>query len=117
MGPLWLADQSEEVTFDDHFSSKGTIRTSSRDTLEEEHESGAPNNNKMRNLDKYGFILNMDSHGNVYEAKAPKQARPPISEVKRTERREQKWNTTMNSWERRRPKLLQIFIKGKKMCF
>lgn len=68
-----------------------------------------------RSLDKFGFIKNMDTEGNVYEVSngEANEPIPTFAEVKRTERREKKWNVTMENWERRRPKkLLKRLRKG-----
>jgi hypothetical protein len=69
-------------------------------------------------LDKYGFIMNMDPRGNLLEESngddfLSKDRVPIFTEAQRTERREKKWNTTMQSWDRRRPKqLLRRLRKG-----
>ena len=62
-----------------------------------------------RKLDMYGFITNVDDNGNVCEVGYDDGADdkiPTFAEAKRTERRERKWNVTMDSWERRRPRVL-----------
>lgn len=56
-----------------------------------------------RNVDKYGFILNIDERGLVYEIDlADSSGAPTFAEAKKTARRERKWNTTLDVWERRR---------------
>jgi hypothetical protein len=72
------------------------------------------NKNVVRKLDKYGFILNMDSSGNVFDSDDHKEERvPTFAEVQKTQRREKKWNSSMQSIEKRRPKaLLRRLRKG-----
>lgn len=62
-----------------------------------------------RKLDKYGFIVNIDANGMVYESPlGPANAgAPTFADAKRTARRERKWNTTLNAWEKRRSKKLK----------
>ena len=60
-------------------------------------------------LDKYGFIINVDSRGYVVEVGDDESVRsrvPTFAEVQQTERREKKWETTLQSWDKRRSKLL-----------
>jgi hypothetical protein len=69
-----------------------------------------------RKLDKYGFITNMDSQGNVYEDTDADERIPTFAEVKRTERREKKWNIMLQGGavtnRRRRRKVLRRLRKG-----
>jgi hypothetical protein len=60
-----------------------------------------------RKLDRYGFILNLDSEGMVYESRKHEKAAPSNLEARGIERREQKWNFTLNNWERRRQRKLK----------
>jgi hypothetical protein len=60
-----------------------------------------------RKLDKYGFILNIDDRGMVYEsALTPNGSSPApaFAEATKTARRERKWSTTLGAWDRRREK-------------
>jgi hypothetical protein len=62
-----------------------------------------------RKLDRYGFILNVDSQGNVCEVVGEESADeriPTFAEAQRMEKREKQWNTQIASWDRRRPKVL-----------
>lgn len=63
---------------------------------------------KAKKLDKYGFILNMDKHGNVQEDYDDYDRIPTFAETKLAERRVKKWNSMMSSWElaKKRRKLL-----------
>jgi hypothetical protein len=78
------------------------------------------NNNNKRSrvahkVDKFGFIVNMDNHGVIFDISDAEEvdAIPSFQEAKRTARREKKWNSTMQSWNRRRPKkLLRRLRKG-----
>mmetsp|Transcript_8883 Transcript_8883/g.12903 ORF Transcript_8883/g.12903 Transcript_8883/m.12903 type:complete len:521 (-) Transcript_8883:1977-3539(-) len=69
----------------------------------------------QKQLDKYGFIVNMDSNGRVYEDQTEEDI-PTFAQMKRVERRELKWNDMMESWEittrRRRKQLLKRVRKG-----
>jgi hypothetical protein len=67
-----------------------------------------------KKYDKYGFILNMDSHGNVYEDDTEEHI-PTFAETKREQRMEKQWNTMMQSWQytrRRRKRLLRHLRRG-----
>jgi hypothetical protein len=62
-----------------------------------------------RKLDRYGFIVNVDSQGNVCEVVGEESAHeriPTFAEAKRMEKREKQWNIQIASWDRRRPKVL-----------
>jgi len=117
MASLWLADQSEEISFADHFKSKGTDSVTTEDSMVEENDSKESSRQEeatvmTRDMDKYGFILNMDSEGNLFEGGAP-QPTPTFAEVKQTKKREQKWNTSLETWESQRPnKLKERLRKG-----
>jgi hypothetical protein len=51
-------------------------------------------------LDRYGFIVNIDSKGQVFETNGDESIRvPTFAEAQRTERREQKWNDALKSWD------------------
>lgn len=69
----------------------------------------------QKHLDKYGFIVNMDSNGYVYEYEADEDV-PTFAQMKRVERRERKWNIMIQSWDvttiRRRKQLLKRVRKG-----
>jgi hypothetical protein len=50
-------------------------------------------------LDKYGFIVNIDSKGHVVETSGDEAIRvPTFAEAQRTERREEKWNSALKGW-------------------
>lgn len=58
-----------------------------------------------RKLDKYGFIINVDSRGDVCDTPTgASSGAPSAAESKRNSRREQKWIATLDAWEKRRPK-------------
>ena len=63
-----------------------------------------------KRLDRYGFIINMDSNGHVYQDTISEEDPPPtFAQTQLTERREKKWSNMMQSWDitqRRRRKLL-----------
>jgi hypothetical protein len=72
-----------------------------------------------KRLDKYGFILNMDSNGHVYDAAALIHADaddlPSFAETKRIQRMERQWNGMMVAWEftkKRRKRLSKHLRKG-----
>jgi hypothetical protein len=129
MGPFWLVDHTCSSTSIDLYkgSDNPTDETSSH---EEDYEEAVPvtiietqqtftgteiTMTEPRKLDKYGFIVNMDSSGNVFDngEEDAKVRVPTFVEAKRTERREKKWNTTLAGWDRRRPrKLLKRLRKG-----
>ena len=74
--------------------------------------AGTINVNAVRRLDKYGFILNMDSSGNVFDSDDYQEERvPAFAEVQRTKRREKKWNSTIQSIERRRPQSTKALLR------
>ncbi|KAG7374338.1 Rab-GTPase-TBC domain containing protein [Nitzschia inconspicua] len=51
-------------------------------------------------LDRYGFIVNIDSNGQVQETHGDEAIRvPTFAEAQRTERREQKWNDALKHWD------------------
>jgi Rab-GTPase-TBC domain len=51
-------------------------------------------------LDRYGFIVNIDSKGQVVETHGDEAIRvPTFAEAQRTERREQKWNHALKLWD------------------
>lgn len=50
-------------------------------------------------LDRYGFIVNIDSKGHIFETNGEERIRvPTFAEAQRTERREKKWNNALQSW-------------------
>jgi len=64
-----------------------------------------------RKLDKFGFIVNVNAQGHVYDAALDDQSEqfadvPSFADAKRTQSREKKWKQTINSWERRRHKVV-----------
>lgn len=61
----------------------------------------------QRKLDQYGFILNLDADGVVCESPKVNKAAFSKLEAQRVERREKKWDFTLNNWERRRQKKLK----------
>ena len=60
-----------------------------------------------RKLDKYGFILNLDADGMVYENRKYDKSSTSVAVSRGTKRREQKWDVTLNNWERRRQRKLK----------
>ena len=70
---------------------------------------------KPKKLDKYGFIVNMDSHGHVQEDYDEYERIPTFAETKTAQRRIKKWNSMMSSWElskKRRRLLSKRLRKG-----
>jgi len=70
---------------------------------------------KPKKLDKYGFIVNMDSHGHVQEDYDEHDRIPTFAETKVAQRRIKKWNYMMSSWElskKRRRLLSKRLRKG-----
>lgn len=70
-----------------------------------------------RQLDKFGFIINIDANGEVYDSTLTPAAHservPTFAEAKRISRREKKWDTTIATWHRQRPqKLKERLRKG-----
>ena len=68
-----------------------------------------------KKLDKYGFILNMDSNGQVYQDTTNEEEVPTFAETKYTERKERQWNGMMQTWQytsRRRKRLSKQLRKG-----
>eukprot|EP00531_Pseudo-nitzschia_arenysensis_P002173 CAMPEP_0116125060 /NCGR_PEP_ID=MMETSP0329-20121206/5611_1 /TAXON_ID=697910 /ORGANISM="Pseudo-nitzschia arenysensis, Strain B593" /LENGTH=551 /DNA_ID=CAMNT_0003619079 /DNA_START=688 /DNA_END=2346 /DNA_ORIENTATION=+ len=52
-------------------------------------------------LDRYGFILNIDSKGHILEySGAEAISVPRFADSERTERREKKWDVTLQSWDK-----------------
>lgn len=51
-------------------------------------------------LDRYGFIVNIDNNGQIVETNGVESIQvPSFAESQQTERREKKWNATLHSWE------------------
>lgn len=51
-------------------------------------------------LDRYGFIVNIDSKGQLFETHGDERIRvPTYAEAQRTERREMKWNNALQAWD------------------
>lgn len=59
-------------------------------------------------LDRFGFIVNIDSKGHLFETNGDEAIRvPTFAEAQRIERREQKWNSALLSWDtKKRQKIL-----------
>lgn len=69
----------------------------------------------MKKLDKYGFIINMDRTGNVYDDVMTQDNIPSFAESQLNDRREKKWTTMIQVWEasiRRRKLLSKRLRKG-----
>ena len=68
-----------------------------------------------KKLDKYGFILNMDSNGHVYPDTIDEEEVPSFAETKNNERMERQWAGMMQTWQytsRRRRRLSRHLRKG-----
>jgi len=74
-------------------------------------------------LDRFGFITNMDSHGNIHDIDtegttttgSSAMSVPTFAEMQRNERRTKKWNAMMATWsttKRRRKLVLKRLRKG-----
>jgi len=51
-------------------------------------------------LDRYGFIVNIDNNGQIVETNGVESIQvPSFAESQQTERREKKWNATLHSWD------------------
>ncbi len=62
-----------------------------------------PNNDSSMSLqlDRYGFITNIDSKGQILETNGAEAISVPrFKDSERTERREQKWGVTLQNWEK-----------------
>lgn len=85
--------------------------TTGQESLTDSSEGTEITMSAPRKLDKYGFILNIDANGLVYESKTNiNNAAAGVSsnvDMNRNEQRERKWNSTLNNWERRRSKKLK----------
>jgi len=57
-----------------------------------------------RKLDKYGFIVNLDANGMLYDNRKYDGTAGADVDTRRIKQREQKWDVTLNNWERRRQK-------------
>jgi len=71
-------------------------------------------NKAEKKLDKYGFIVNMDSNGHVYED-GTEDPVPTVTQTKTFARRERRWTGMMQSWDmtsRRRKLLSKQLRKG-----
>lgn len=70
----------------------------------------------LKKLDKYGFILNMDSNGHVYQETIQEEENvPSFAETKSNERKERQWSGMMQTWNytsRRRKRLSKHLRKG-----
>lgn len=90
--------------------------TAGQESLTDSSEGTEITMSAPRKLDKYGFILNIDANGLVYESKTNNHNHATASgsggvtsnsDTNRNEQRERKWNYTLNNWERRRSKKLK----------
>mmetsp|Transcript_3745 Transcript_3745/g.4155 ORF Transcript_3745/g.4155 Transcript_3745/m.4155 type:complete len:678 (+) Transcript_3745:217-2250(+) len=51
-------------------------------------------------LDRYGFIINIDNNGQIIETNGVESIQvPSFAESELTERREKKWNATLQNWD------------------
>ena len=69
----------------------------------------------VKKLDKYGFIINMDRTGRVYDDVMTQDNIPSFAESTLNDRREKKWATMIQAWEgsvRRRKLLSKRLRKG-----
>lgn len=70
----------------------------------------------LKKLDKYGFILNMDSNGHVYQDSIQEDEEiPSFAEAKSNERKERQWSSMMQTWnytKKRRKRLSKHLRKG-----
>jgi hypothetical protein len=64
-------------------------------------DNNSDNNSTMSlQLDRYGFITNIDNKGQIFETNGIESIQvPSFAESQRTDRREKKWNTTLQSWD------------------
>eukprot|EP00534_Pseudo-nitzschia_fraudulenta_P005323 CAMPEP_0201179916 /NCGR_PEP_ID=MMETSP0851-20130426/114539_1 /ASSEMBLY_ACC=CAM_ASM_000631 /TAXON_ID=183588 /ORGANISM="Pseudo-nitzschia fraudulenta, Strain WWA7" /LENGTH=768 /DNA_ID=CAMNT_0047463989 /DNA_START=82 /DNA_END=2388 /DNA_ORIENTATION=+ len=91
-----------------------TITTTRNRKVGEVHHNSASSNstsnaNEAKNdfddmslqLDRYGFITNIDSKGHVLETNGAENINvPTFAETERTQRREKKWKATLQSWDK-----------------
>lgn len=123
LSALPSSDSREEATM-----TEAVLQQSRDDNNKEDNfvlVSTSINGSQMRKrhrLDRFGFIANMDRHGNLMDdEEAPKDPIPNLDEVKTAERREQKWETMMGRFPsakaclrggRRRKLILRRVRKG-----
>jgi len=65
-------------------------------------------------LDRYGFITNIDSKGHILETNGAESIKVPrFADSQRTERREKKWNVTLQNWDKQK-RQSKLNINGSK---
>lgn len=83
--------------------------TRSRNGSDIDHSSNIRDINKNKHdsmslkLDRYGFIVNIDSKGHIVETNGEESINVPrFADLERTERREKKWNVTLQNWDKQK---------------
>mmetsp|Transcript_14405 Transcript_14405/g.16517 ORF Transcript_14405/g.16517 Transcript_14405/m.16517 type:complete len:528 (+) Transcript_14405:264-1847(+) len=97
-----------------HSSSEKSQCSSYPDVRLSKSEDVRSINHAEKKLDRYGFIMNMDSNGHVYEDGRVDPA-PTSAQTKSFARRERRWAGMMQSWDmtsRRRKLLSKQLRKG-----
>lgn len=113
-------DAMRNQSKDDGSTSFPDVRLSKSEDTGNRHRHRHRQIEAEKRLDKYGFILNMDANGHVYDAAAEIQTdaaedTPSFAESKRTQRRERTWHGMMMTWEftkKRRKRLSKQLRKG-----
>mmetsp|Transcript_18422 Transcript_18422/g.25976 ORF Transcript_18422/g.25976 Transcript_18422/m.25976 type:complete len:610 (+) Transcript_18422:384-2213(+) len=102
-------------------SLQGNKKPSKHPDLRSAHSEGC---GPTKRLDKFGFILNMDDQGNLYEDSIPEETQSDIASIKaedvRVERKEREWKGIVGSWDthnkryniRRRKRLVRRLRQG-----
>lgn len=85
--------------------------------LSPNHQFCTPNSDSSMSLqlDRYGFITNIDSKGHILETNGAEAISVPrFKDSERTERREKKWGVTLQNWDKqnRQGKLSDSFKNG-----
>ena len=76
-----------------------SIRSRNCHTLEHSSNTGI----MSLQLDRYGFIINIDSKGHILETNGAENISVPrFKDSERTERREKKWDVTLQNWDKQK---------------
>eukprot|EP00535_Pseudo-nitzschia_heimii_P008345 CAMPEP_0197190054 /NCGR_PEP_ID=MMETSP1423-20130617/20915_1 /TAXON_ID=476441 /ORGANISM="Pseudo-nitzschia heimii, Strain UNC1101" /LENGTH=690 /DNA_ID=CAMNT_0042642335 /DNA_START=227 /DNA_END=2299 /DNA_ORIENTATION=+ len=67
-------------------------------------DTSESNSSKMSlQLDRYGFIINIDAKGHILETNGAESINVPrFADSERIERREKKWNATLQTWDKQK---------------
>jgi hypothetical protein len=82
--------------------SRITTITSTRNRNVNEHNRSNSDTMSLQ-LDPYGFITNIDNKGHILETNGAESIKVPrFADSQRTERREKKWNATLQNWDKQK---------------